>query len=40
MLQISRLSIDDAKLLIDGARAKAVEIGVPMCMPSPTKRPT
>lgn len=32
MLTIQRLSVDDAKVLIDGARAKAVEIGVPMCI--------
>ncbi|OSQ36562.1 GlcG/HbpS family heme-binding protein [Thalassospira mesophila] len=32
MLTIKRLSIDDAKILIDGARAKAGEIGVPMCI--------
>jgi len=32
MLTINRLSIDDAKLLIDGARAKAGEIGIPMCI--------
>ncbi|QDU88525.1 hypothetical protein Pla175_19030 [Pirellulimonas nuda] len=32
MIQVNRLSIDDAKLLTDGARAKAREIGVPMCI--------
>jgi uncharacterized protein GlcG (DUF336 family) len=32
MLQLNRLSIDDAKCLADGARAKAQEIGVPMCI--------
>ncbi len=32
MLTINRLSIDDAKILIDGARQKANEIGVPMCI--------
>ena len=32
MLTINRLSIDDAKLLIDGARTKATEIGIPMCI--------
>ncbi|OUR78108.1 DNA polymerase III subunit delta' [Alphaproteobacteria bacterium 46_93_T64] len=32
MLTINRLSIDDAKLLIDGARIKATEIGIPMCI--------
>ncbi|MBL4906351.1 MAG: heme-binding protein [Sneathiella sp.] len=32
MLTINRLSIDDAKILIDGARAKATDIGIPMCI--------
>ena len=32
MLTITRLDIDDAKLLIKGAREKANEIGVPMCI--------
>ncbi|MAE17124.1 MAG: DNA polymerase III subunit delta' [Deltaproteobacteria bacterium] len=32
MLTIRRLSIEDAKLLIDGARSKAVELGIPMCI--------
>lgn len=32
MLTIKRLSIDDAKILIEGARDKANEIGVPMCI--------
>lgn len=32
MLNIKRLDIDDAKTIIDGARAKANEIGVPMCI--------
>ncbi|MBN7804455.1 GlcG/HbpS family heme-binding protein [Agrobacterium rosae] len=32
MLTINRLSIDDARVLIDGARTKAQEIGVPMCI--------
>ena len=32
MLTIKRLGIDEARLLIDGARAKANEIGVPMCI--------
>ena len=32
MLTIKRLDIDDAYVLIAGARAKAVEIGVPMCI--------
>ncbi len=32
MLTITRLSLDDARVLIAGARAKAEEIGVPMCI--------
>ena len=32
MLTIKRLDIDDAYALIAGARAKAEEIGVPMCI--------
>ena len=32
MLTIKRLSIEDAKLLIDGARPKAIEIDIPMCI--------
>lgn len=32
MLNLKRLDIDDAGLLIEGARAKATEIGVPMCI--------
>ena len=32
MLTIERLDIDDASVLIAGARAKATEIGVPMCI--------
>lgn len=32
MLTIKRLGIDDAAVLISGARAKAIEIGVPMCI--------
>ncbi len=32
MLSINRLDLADAQLLIDGARAKASEIGVPMCI--------
>ncbi|AJD51450.1 MULTISPECIES: heme-binding protein [Thalassospira] len=32
MLTIKRLSIDDAKILIEGARNRATEIGVPMCI--------
>ncbi len=32
MLTIKRLSAADAHILIDGAKAKAQEIGVPMCI--------
>jgi uncharacterized protein GlcG (DUF336 family) len=32
MLTIQRLSLADAKILIEGAKAKAAEIGVPMCI--------
>ena len=32
MLTIERLDIDDASVLIAGARTKAEEIGVPMCI--------
>lgn len=32
MLTVTRLDIDDAYVLIAGARAKAQEIGVPMCI--------
>lgn len=32
MLSIARLSLEDAKTLIDGARAKADALGVPMCI--------
>lgn len=32
MLSLQRLSIEDAQLLIIGARQKADEIGVPMCI--------
>lgn len=32
MLTIKRLDVKDARLLIDGAKAKAEEIGVPMCI--------
>ena len=32
MLNIRRLSIEEAKILIDGARSKAIEIGIPMCI--------
>jgi uncharacterized protein GlcG (DUF336 family) len=32
MLKITRLSLADARILIAGASAKALEIGVPMCI--------
>jgi len=32
MLTINRLSIEDAYILLEGARIKANEIGVPMCI--------
>jgi len=32
MLTIKRLSLEDARVLIAGARAKSEEIGVPMCI--------
>ena len=32
MISVKRLSIEDARILIDGAREKAKEIGVPMCI--------
>lgn len=32
MLRINRVSLDDARVLISGARAKAEEISVPMCI--------
>ncbi|MGO6819798.1 GlcG/HbpS family heme-binding protein [Rhizobium brockwellii] len=32
MLTIKRLSLDEANILIAGSRAKAEEIGVPMCI--------
>ncbi|NKB35381.1 MAG: heme-binding protein [Pseudomonadales bacterium] len=32
MISVNRLSIEDARTLIEGARAKADEIGVPMCI--------
>jgi len=32
MISVKRLSIEDSRILIDGARAKAEEIGVPMCI--------
>lgn len=32
MIKITRLDINDARILIEGAKAKATEIGVPMCI--------
>ena len=32
MLSIQRLALEDAHVLIEGAAAKAAEIGVPMCI--------
>lgn len=32
MLSVNRIDQNDAQLLIDGARAKAIEIGIPMCI--------
>ena len=32
MISVKRLSIEDSRLLIEGARRKADEIGVPMCI--------
>ena len=32
MISVQRLSIEDARVLIEGAREKASEIGVPMCI--------
>ena len=32
MLSVKRLSLEDAQLLINGAKTKATEIGVPMCI--------
>lgn len=32
MLNIKRLSLDEAQVLLEGARHKAAEIGVPMCI--------
>ena len=32
MISVKRLSIKDARILIDGAQEKAKEIGVPMCI--------
>ena len=35
MISVQRLSIEDARVLIEGAREKATEIGVPMCIAVP-----
>ena len=32
MLNIKRLDIDEAQILIEGAAAKARELGIPMCI--------
>lgn len=32
MISVNRLSIEDARVLLEGARTKAEEIGVPMCI--------
>ncbi len=32
MISVQRLSIEEARVLIEGAREKATEIGVPMCI--------
>ena len=32
MLTIKRLSLEDAQMLLTGAKQKALEIGVPMCI--------
>ena len=32
MIAVNRLSIEDARLLIEGARKKAEKIAVPMCI--------
>ncbi len=32
MISVQRLSIEDARVLIEGAREKATEIGIPMCI--------
>ena len=32
MIAVSRLCIEDARILIEGARQKAAQIGVPMCI--------
>ena len=32
MISVNRLDLDDARVMLEGAKAKAVEIGVPMCI--------
>jgi uncharacterized protein GlcG (DUF336 family) len=32
MISVQRLDLEDARLMIDAAKAKATEIGVPMCI--------
>ena len=32
MISVKRLSIEDARILIEGAREKSAEIGLPMCI--------
>ena len=32
MISVRRLSIEDARILIEGAREKSIEIGLPMCI--------
>ena len=32
MISVKRLSIEDARILIEGAREKSAEIGLPMCL--------
>ena len=32
MIQVTRLDLADARVMLDGAKAKAEEIGVPMCI--------
>ena len=32
MIAVNRLCIEDARILIEGARQKAAQIGVPMCI--------
>ncbi|MGB2199792.1 MAG: GlcG/HbpS family heme-binding protein [Pseudooceanicola atlanticus] len=32
MISVNRLDLDDARVMLEAAKAKAVEIGVPMCI--------